>query len=84
MKLFLIWLGTVAVSVLAFTVCFLMGRASDCRPGQIDGQCGLATFMGMYVGAIVGMAILVIGTITLVVIAYRRKHSSSADGRQAT
>jgi hypothetical protein len=80
MKLFFIWLGTVAASMLAFIVCFLMGRASDCRPGQIDGQCGLATSMGMSAGAIVGAAILIIGTITIVIIAYRRKHSFSADG----
>jgi len=27
-----------------------IGRAGDCKPGEIDGQCGLGTFIGLLYG----------------------------------
>jgi len=38
------------------------GRAIDCKPGQQDGQCGLGSFMGMFVGFIGACGVLLFGT----------------------
>ena len=35
---------------------YLSGKAGDCKPHDIDGQCGLSTFVGFLYGAIAGAA----------------------------
>lgn len=37
------------------------GRATDCKPGQQDGQCGLGTFMGMLAGFFGACGVLLFG-----------------------
>jgi hypothetical protein len=43
----------------------LWGRLGDCAPGQIDGQCGMATFVGTALGVLLAFIILVLGHLYL-------------------
>jgi hypothetical protein len=62
-NLVLRWLAMTALSVAAFIGCYSCGKAIDCTPGQIDGQCGLGTGMGEAAGAFIGLAIFLSATI---------------------
>jgi hypothetical protein len=56
-----------AISIAAFFSFYLEGVRGDCRPEQIDGQCGLSTFLGIY-GAATSVAILIVGGIVLAIV----------------
>lgn len=77
-KLIAGWIGIVVCSVLVALAFVASGRLADCKPGQIDGQCGLSTFLGMLYGAAAGFAILTIGTALILwkVLARRRARKS--------
>jgi hypothetical protein len=74
-NLALVWLFTLVVSVGIAVLSYQSGKASDCKPGQVDGQCGLSTFLGLVYGVGAGLAILVVVTICLMVVAYRRRRT---------
>jgi hypothetical protein len=59
LRLFIVLLGA-ALAQLAGYGC---GRAIDCSPGQQDGQCGLGTGMGMFMGALGALVVLILGLI---------------------
>ena len=40
---------------------YLWGKADDCLPHEIDGQCGMSTVAGLFAGCLVGAAALVLG-----------------------
>jgi hypothetical protein len=40
------WLITSMLSIAIAVGGYALGKAVDCKPGQIDGQCGLGTFLG--------------------------------------
>jgi hypothetical protein len=42
-----LWPITSTVSVTTAVGGYALGKAVDCKPGQIDGQCGLSTFIGL-------------------------------------
>jgi len=44
-----------------------LGRANDCAPQQHDGQCGLASGIGDFLGAVGAIAVLLVGFIVLAV-----------------
>jgi hypothetical protein len=75
-NLFIVWLIAAAVAVVIANRFYAAGKASDCKPGQIDGQCGLSTFLGAIYGGAAGLAILGTTTVCVAVIAYRRRHPS--------
>ena len=77
-NLTLAWLFTLVLSVVIAVLSYYSGRASDCKPGQIDGQCGLSTFLGLVYGIGAGLTILVVVTVCLLVVAYRRRRTLSA------
>ena len=71
LKLAVAWLITLLVSVAVTAVGIVWGKAVDCKPGEIDGQCGLSTFLGLLYGAGGGMAILLGMTVYLLIVAFR-------------
>lgn len=79
-NLFIVWLIAAAVAVVIADRFYAAGKASDCRPGQIDGQCGLSTFLGAIYGGAAGLAILGTTIVCVAVIAYRRRHPSTRRG----
>jgi hypothetical protein len=64
------------VAVLFFLVMVYWGKAGDCKPHEIDGQCGLSTFVGFLYGAVGGIFILLASTIGILVTAARRRCNS--------
>jgi hypothetical protein len=58
-------LVVVAISCGIFFGCYGCGRAGDCSPGQIDGQCGLATGMGMLAGLFLGGGFLIFSVVAV-------------------
>jgi hypothetical protein len=44
--------------------------------GQVDGQCGLGTFLGLLYGGGAGLAILLSLTVYILIIAYRQRRTT--------
>jgi hypothetical protein len=76
-KLLLVWLAITGISVAVAFGLYSSGKAADCRPSQIDGQCGLATAMGEMSGILAGLTIFLIGTIACGVVALRRRQKAT-------
>jgi hypothetical protein len=53
-----IWTVAVSVAALVLFAGYQFGRAGDCRPGEIDGQCGMSTFLGVLYGLLGGILAL--------------------------
>lgn len=79
-NLFVIWLVAAAIAIVITDRFYAAGKAADCKPGQIDGQCGLSTFLGFIYGGAAGLAVLGVTTVCIAVIAYRRRHPSTSQG----
>jgi hypothetical protein len=71
------WLITSMLSIAIAVGGYAWGKAVDCKPGQIDGQCGLGTFLGLLYGVGAGLAIFLITTVYFLVVAYRRRSATS-------
>ncbi len=68
LKLPLAWLATIVVSLLVPFALYLYGVKGDCKPHEIDGQCGMSSFFGLAYGIFAGAVIfLSIGAYLLVV-----------------
>jgi len=78
-SLLLAWLGTTLLSFVVGFGIFLGGKAGDCKPGEIDGQCGLSTFVGLLYGVAAGLLIFLSSTICCLVIRHRRRKAE--DGK---
>jgi hypothetical protein len=74
-KLTVVWFLSLIVSVAVAFLSYQSGKASDCKPGQVDGQCGLSTFLGLVYGVGAGLAILLVVTVCLLVIAHRLRRT---------
>ncbi|NYF81351.1 hypothetical protein [Granulicella arctica] len=66
----------IALSIAAFAPFLYMGIATDCKPGQNDGQCGLSTFVGFINGAGAAAAILFCGGIYLVILQIKKRNAA--------
>jgi hypothetical protein len=55
-NLFVVWLIAAVVAIVIADRFYAAGQAADCQPGQIDGQCGLSTFLGFLYGGAVALA----------------------------
>ncbi len=66
-------LAVFVVSIVPVVVGLKSGIAGDCYPGQHDGQCGLATFVGLVNGLGVGALVLVCGAIAVILQWHRAK-----------
>jgi hypothetical protein len=73
LALFLRWLIVNLVGASIGFAIYLKMKAEDCRPGQIDGQCGLSTFTGFVFGAGVVLATLLGSTIWALLVEYRQR-----------
>ncbi|MDQ2925124.1 MAG: hypothetical protein M3R43_06160 [Acidobacteriota bacterium] len=66
-------LASLIVAGVFFVCCWLSGRADDCKPHDIDGQCGLSTFVGALYGFIGAIAIVLLSGIAIGVREWRRR-----------
>jgi uncharacterized membrane protein len=57
----------IAIAVVTFAFFLYSGKAGDCKPHQIDGQCGLSTFLGFIYGTLSAAVILICGGIYLTI-----------------
>jgi hypothetical protein len=57
------WLITSMLSIAIAVGGYALGKAVDCKPGQIDGQCGLGTFLGLLYGVGAGLVLFLITTV---------------------
>ena len=49
------------------------GKLGDCKPHEIDGQCGMSTFFGAVFGITGGIVIVAVSLIAIGIAAYRRE-----------
>ena len=70
----LIWFAILlAISIASFFPSYLEGMGGDCTPNQIDGQCGLSTFLGQSYGLAASVAVLMVGRTVLAIVHNRMK-----------
>jgi hypothetical protein len=57
----------IAISIATFALSSYLGKAGDCKPHEIDGQCGMSTFVGFVFGIFSGAVVLIGGGIYLAI-----------------
>ena len=72
-NLFIIWSVSFLISVSLPVGAYFVGKAGDCRPGEIDGQCGMSTFFSVLYGIASGLVIQVSMTVYVLIESYRRR-----------
>jgi len=72
-----VWLISLAISCLMPVAGDLLGKAGDCKPGQVDGQCGMSTFIMLEYGIAIGLLIMfaVSAYVIIATLRHRRQHS---------
>jgi hypothetical protein len=75
------WLVSISIGLAVAWASYTAGVHGDCTPHEVDGQCGLSSFVGLVDGVIAGMVIVIAMTIYLLIVAHRRRLAlnSSAD-----
>ncbi len=71
-----IWVVSLILSLAVGFGFYESGRAGDCAPHEIDGQCGMSTFVGLLYGTFAGATILVSMTVYVCVTALKRRRTS--------
>lgn len=61
-KLLALWVLSVALSVGVGFGIYENGKAGDCKPHEVDGQCGMSTFVGAIVGIGAGSVIFLVSS----------------------
>jgi hypothetical protein len=72
------------ISIVLPVIGYQTGKAGDCKPGQIDGQCGLSTFVWFAYGVIGAVVIAVSCTAHLIIALLRQRKASSASRTSAS
>jgi hypothetical protein len=72
----LAWLATVIVSLLVTFGLYLYGVKGDCKPHEIDGQCGMSSFFGLLYGILAGAVIFVTISLYLLVLGIKRRRAA--------
>ena len=72
------WVTSILISFTLPVVGYKIGKAGDCSPGQIDGQCGLSTFVWFAYGVIGAVVIAVCCTAYLIIALLKQRSASSA------
>ena len=67
------WLLSSLLSIAVVFGFYVAGTAGDCKPGEIDGQCGMSSFFGIVDGVVAGLVIFLGTTSYLLIVAYRRR-----------
>jgi hypothetical protein len=65
-----------ALSLLVGYGIYADGKASDCKPHEVDGQCGLSTFVGLITGIGVGAVLLLVASGYVLYRAYKNRKAS--------
>jgi hypothetical protein len=68
-----IWLVSLFVAFSVAAGGYFIGRASDCSPKEIDGQCGMSTYFGSLFGALAGAVIVAGMTLYVIIAAYKKR-----------
>jgi hypothetical protein len=68
MNLPLAWLATIIVSIAIGRGIYINGVNGDCKPHEIDGQCGMSSFAGLIEGVLVGLAFFALVAVFLSVL----------------
>lgn len=75
------WLVTALVSVAVVIGVYLAGKAGDCKLAEIDGQCGLSTFVG-FVGDVGSGLVIFLGMgMFFLVVALKRRRARRQFGQ---
>jgi len=74
-KIWFTWLVAIALSLVTGIAFCAWGKAGDCHPGEVDGQCGLSTFMGFMYGVAAALVILMGALLRTFFIVYERKRA---------
>jgi hypothetical protein len=61
-----------SVAVVFLIAAWFSGKAGDCKPQEVDGQCGLSTFAGLLFGVIGAVVIVLVSSIAIGIAAWRR------------
>jgi hypothetical protein len=80
-KSLLFWAASILISAMLPVIGNQIGKAGDCKPGQIDGQCGLTTFVWFAYGVIGAVVIAVCCTAYLIIALLRQRKASSASNQ---
>jgi len=77
-KVWFNWLVAIIMCALSLYAGVAWGKAADCRPKDIDGQCGLITFLGFCYGAFAGCLILLFALCRTLYLFFERRRANSA------
>ena len=66
------WLLTTFLSIAVAFGFYLSGKYGDCGPTEIDGQCGMSSFVELWFGIVAGATIFVTMTVYFLIVARRR------------
>jgi hypothetical protein len=69
-------LVTALVSVVVGIGIYLAARAGECRPEEIDGLCGMGTFVGLVFGVASGLVIFVGMGIYFLSVTFKRRQAA--------
>jgi len=75
----LAWLATIAVSIAIGRGIYIVGVSEDCKPHEVDGQCGMSSFAGLIEGVIVGFAFFALVGVYLLIVTSRRRRASTRE-----
>jgi len=63
----------IGISFLSFVLFSYIGKVGDCKPHEIDGQCGMSTAFGFVFGILSAVVILMCGGVYLALKRSREK-----------
>ena len=81
-KIPLFWPIAILMAFCSPVIGYLTGKAGDCQPGQIDGQCGLSTFVGIVYGVFGSLVILACASAYTLFRSYRSDKAASDSNRE--
>lgn len=72
------WATSMLTSLALPFIGYLVGKAGDCKPGEVDGQCGMSTFVSFAYGVLGAIVIAVCFTAYLIISLYKQMETSSS------
>jgi hypothetical protein len=73
MRLMTAWLLTTLLSIVVALIFYVGGRLGDCGAREVDGQCGMSSWVGLWFGIFAGSIIFITMTSYFLVVAHRRR-----------
>ena len=72
-NLLLLWILSCVLSLGIGYGIFASGKAGDCKPHEVDGQCGMSTFTGLIGGLGIGSMLFLVASACILYSAYKRR-----------